>query len=59
MSRSRGKIGEDLAVLYLEQKGYRIVERNATFRGGEIDIIAQYDNYWSFVEVKYRESNTY
>lgn len=29
--RSRGNVGEDLAVSCLEHAGYEIVERNATF----------------------------
>ena len=29
-----GKLGEELAVKYLEQKGYKIIERNFTCRQG-------------------------
>ncbi len=41
--RTLGNIGEEMAIPYLEEKGYEIIERNATFLGGELDIIAQYD----------------
>ena len=38
---SIGKKGEDLAASYLEEQGWRIVERNWRFRKvGEIDIVA-------------------
>jgi hypothetical protein len=39
--RAIGNIGEDMAISYLENRGYSIIERNATFLGGELDIIAQ------------------
>jgi putative endonuclease len=57
--RSRGNVGEDLAVTYLEHAGYEIVERNATFLGWELDIICTKDGLWRFVEVKYRESTLF
>ncbi len=57
--RSRGNVGEDLAVEYLIAHGYEIVERNATFLWGELDIICTRNNLWRFVEVKYRESTIF
>ena len=47
-----GKEGEQLAVEYLIQHGYHIVERNWRFSKAEIDIIAETDNILVFVEVK-------
>ncbi len=44
---------------YLIHHGYEIVERNATFLGGELDIICMRDHLWRFVEVKYRESTLF
>gem|GEM_PF-3255452 len=41
--RAIGNKGEELAVEYLMQHGYAIMERNVTFQGGEIDIIATHD----------------
>jgi putative endonuclease len=48
---------ESLAAAYLEKKGYVILERNYRCRTGEIDIIAQENEYLCFVEVKYRSGN--
>ncbi len=36
-----GKQGEELAKIYLEQKGYTILEQNWRFKKAEIDIIAK------------------
>ena len=36
-----GKLGEELAVDFLQQNGYTILETNWTFQKAEIDIIAQ------------------
>ena len=51
-----GRIGESLAAVYLEQRGWRIVERNLRFREGEIDIVAARAGVLAFVEVKTRRS---
>ncbi|WP_294072118.1 YraN family protein [Proteiniphilum sp. UBA1028] len=48
--------GEEAAANYLASKGHRIVERNWTFRGYEVDIISEDDGYIVFVEVKTRTS---
>ena len=39
--RAIGNIGEDYAVKILKKNKYKVVERNFTIRGGEIDIIAK------------------
>ena len=54
-----GKIGEDLSVEYLIQKGYKIIERNFECRQGEIDIIAKDGDILVFVEVKSRSNPNY
>lgn len=56
--KSVGNQGEELAVTYLEDKGYRIIGRNFHSRRGEIDIIATKDRIIVFVEVKYRKNKT-
>jgi putative endonuclease len=53
--RDLGKEGEDIAVKYLTEKGFKIVERNYHYSTkGEIDIIANDKNQLVFVEVKSR-----
>lgn len=56
-------MGEDLAVKYLQDKGYEILDRNfcnkSGRRMGEIDIIAQKAKEIVFVEVKTREMLKY
>ena len=54
-----GIIGEDLAVNYLINKGYQILERNWRSGHKEIDIIAREEDTLVIVEVKTRKSNTY
>lgn len=51
-----GKTGEDLAALYLENRGYHILERNWRSRRNEVDIIANKKEVLHFVEVKTRTS---
>jgi putative endonuclease len=51
-----GKIGEELAVDFLKEKGYEILEMNWTFQKAEVDIIAQKENILAVVEVKTRSS---
>lgn len=52
-----GKYGEDVAVKYLQQKGYRILARNFRYSHREIDIIAENDMWTAFVEVKARTNS--
>ena len=56
-SKQIGQLGEDVAVKYLEGKGYRILDRNfekqiVSLKFGEIDIVAQKDEAIVFCEVK-------
>jgi putative endonuclease len=51
-----GKKGEELAVEYLRENGYEILDRNWTFQKAEIDIIAQKDHFLAVIEVKTRSS---
>ena len=53
-----GNDGETAVCKYLERKGYKIISRNFCIRGGEIDIIAQNDEFIVFVEVKTRHENS-
>ena len=49
-----GKRGEQIAIDYLTEKGYKILERNWYFRKKEIDIIAEKDDFLVIIEVKSR-----
>ena len=54
-----GIIGEGITCHYLVRKGYKIVEKNMKNFVGEIDIVAQKDDMYVFVEVKTRDSVEY
>ncbi len=47
-----GKIGENIAAVFLSRKGYRVVSRNFRARYGELDIVALEGDTLVFVEVK-------
>lgn len=55
-NKEKGRMGEDIAAAFLEERGYHILCRNYSRRFGEIDIIAENDSFLVFVEVKYRKS---
>jgi len=50
--RQKGDEGEEVAFLYLQKNGYKILDRNYENRFGEIDIIAKKGKTVVFVEVK-------
>ncbi len=52
--REIGNLGEKAAARLLRRKGYKILKRNYTACGAEIDIIARRKNVTAFVEVKTR-----
>lgn len=53
-NKALGAFGEDLAAKYLEDNGYKVLERNFGSRTGEIDIIALDGDTVVFIEVKTR-----
>ena len=54
-----GKTGEDKVAQFLRRRGYIIIKRNwRDKRYGEIDIIAENDDYIVFVEVKTRAAHS-
>ena len=56
----RGKYGEDLAVSYLERKGFEIIDRNYRHGRGEIDLIGLLENnLLVFFEIKLRKNNVF
>jgi len=55
-NKDLGNNGEKIACLFLETKGYKIIEKNYRGNRKEIDIIAEKDGYIIFAEVKTRSS---
>ena len=53
-NKNKGDWGEKLALEFLKEKGYTILEANWRFMKLEIDIIAQIDEVLVFIEVKTR-----
>ncbi|HAH56275.1 MAG TPA: endonuclease [Flavobacterium sp.] len=51
-----GKLGEEMAVEFLEKEGYEIIETNWRFQKAEVDIIAKKENTLAIIEVKTRSS---
>jgi putative endonuclease len=58
-TRQIGNNAEDLACEYLSKRGYKILDRNYTIRGGEIDIVASKSREIIFVEVKARYNHSF
>ncbi|MEZ5952853.1 MAG: YraN family protein [Hyphomonas sp.] len=55
-AEKRGRKGERAAALFLQLKGYRILERRVKTPLGEVDLIARRGGVVAFVEVKHRAS---
>ena len=53
-----GKNGEDRVASFLRKNGCSVIKRNYHCRYGEIDIIAETEEYIVFVEVKTRKANS-
>ena len=54
-----GNLGEKFAQRLIKAKGYKILTTNFRSKFGEIDIIAQKNDFLVFIEVKTRWSNKY
>ncbi|MFC4812403.1 YraN family protein [Paenibacillus sp. GCM10023250] len=54
--RAIGLYGERQAAEYLEDRGYRILDRNWRCRAGELDIVARHESAIVFVEVRTRRA---
>lgn len=57
--KETGYYGEAIACRALEKRGYRLVEKNFTIHGGEIDLIMKKGRELIFVEVKTRRNEHY
>ena len=56
-STETGRKAEAAARMYLEMRGFKIIEQNWRRPRCEIDIVALKDNVLHFVEVKYRRND--
>jgi putative endonuclease len=54
-----GNKAEEMAAQFLSKKGYKILDKNYVFGKGEIDIIAEKDNWLVFIEVRARTEVVY
>jgi putative endonuclease len=59
VSRASGLSSENQAAEWLTGRGFRILERNFTVKGGEIDLVCDDAGTLVFVEVRARTSNDY
>jgi putative endonuclease len=58
-NKNLGGYGEDIAVNYLKNIKYKIIERNYRCKCGELDIVATDGKVLVFIEVKTRKNITY
>lgn len=56
--RAIGNKYENIAREYLVNNSYKIIESNFSCKIGEIDIIANNEDYLCFIEVKYRDKDS-
>ncbi len=56
MQNDYSKQGEEQAGIYLQHKGYKILDKNYRALRGEIDLICSFKSILVFVEVKRRSS---
>ncbi len=54
-SKTKGKIGEFIAVSYLRMKSYKLVRKNLQLKSGEIDILMKKNKTLIAIEVKLRQ----
>ena len=57
--RARGDAVETAALNHLQARGLRLLARNASTRGGELDLVMQDGDTVVFVEVRYRASHAF
>jgi len=55
----KGRLGEQIARNFLEEKGYKHIESNFYVRGGEIDLIMNDGQSLVFIEVKLKTGDEF
>lgn len=59
ISNPLAREGEELAAKYLQNLGFKIIDRNFRARNTELDIVAVHKNVLVFIEVKTRSSDKF
>jgi putative endonuclease len=59
LNRAKGIIGENEAEVFLQSKGFKIIEKNWSMGKLEVDLIGTIEKYIVFVEVKKRYSKAF
>ena len=57
--RARGGEVEAAVAALLEENGYSILDRNWTMRGGELDLVAEKEDWLVFAEVRSRRGTSH
>jgi putative endonuclease len=57
--QQQGQLAETCALGFLQNKGLRLIERNAQYKFGELDIVMRDGEELVFVEVRQRKSNLF
>ena len=58
-ARFRGQLAEDAALAFLQARCLQLIERNARYAVGELDLVMQHDDTLVFVEVRQRRSGNF
>ncbi len=58
-TREQGEYTESLACQFLENKGFKLIEKNFNCRLGEIDLVMLDNETLVFVEVRYRRNTNF
>ena len=57
LRQTRGRIGERVAAAFLQERGYRLLDRNFRSPWGEIDLVAEEQETLVFIEVRARRND--
>lgn len=58
-SYQTGRLGEDIAAGYLQERGYEILQRNLQLLRAEVDLVVKQNDTLIFVEVKTRSNEEF
>lgn len=58
-ANEQGRTAEEAALRYLQARGLRLETRNYRCRGGELDLVMRDGRQWVFVEVRYRNNDSF